>query len=72
MVLVDESNTVNGGSTLQPASDTPLRSWTLARGNKVFSLGAGSHTIRFIGRTRDARIRGFVLTPAAISASGGF
>ena len=61
-ILVDEANL--RPSVLRPSRDGPLRAWTSATMPIPLHLGAGSHTVRIIGRMPGARIGWFELTPA--------
>jgi len=61
-VLVDESNMRD--NVLHPSKDGPLGSWTIAKLGVPLHLGAGSHTVRIVGRTPGARIDRFELAPA--------
>jgi hypothetical protein len=61
-ILVDESNMRD--LALHPAKDAPLASWTTEKLAAPLYLGAGSHTVRIVGRTPGARIARFELTPA--------
>jgi hypothetical protein len=67
-VLVDEANLRE--LTLHPAKDGPLKSWTTEKLVIPFFLGAGSHTVRIVGRTPGARIDWFELAPAGITRPG--
>jgi hypothetical protein len=62
-VLVDENNA--GDDVLRPSKDGPLGSWTVEKLAAPLYLGAGSHTVRIVGRTPGARIDRFELAPAA-------
>jgi hypothetical protein len=66
-VLVDEGNMRD--DALHPSKDGPLGSWTLAKLGVPFYLGAGSHTVRIVGRTPGARIDRFELAPVAANAA---
>jgi hypothetical protein len=61
-VLVDESNMRD--QVLRPAKDGPPRSWAIEKLPGTLYLGAGSHTVRIVGRTPGARIDWFELAPA--------
>jgi hypothetical protein len=61
-VLVDENNA--GDDLLHPSKDGPLGSWTVEKLAAPLYLGAGSHTVRIVGRTPGARIDRFELAPA--------
>ena len=61
-ILVDEANMRD--LTLRPSKDGPLRSWTVEKLAVPLYLGAGSHTVRIVGRTPGARIDRFELAPA--------
>ncbi|MGA3028680.1 MAG: hypothetical protein ABSF98_28375 [Bryobacteraceae bacterium] len=65
--LVDENNA--GGNVLQPSKDGPLSHWTVEKLGVPLYLGAGSHTVRIVGRTPGARIDRFELAPAAMSVT---
>ena len=60
-VLVDENNGTRGNS-IRPAADCQLFTWTPQKVATHY-LGAGSHTIRFIGRSPGTRIDWFELAP---------
>jgi hypothetical protein len=62
-VLVDESNTRS--YSLRLALDAPVRSWQTQKLGAPLYLGAGSHTVRLIGRTPGARVDWFELAPIA-------
>ncbi len=64
-ILVDENN--SEGDTLHPSLDAPLSSWTVEKAGSSLYLGAGSHTVRIVGRTPGARIRSFELAPPPAS-----
>ena len=49
---------------LHPSKDGPLGSWILEKLAVPLYLGAGSHTVRIVGRTPGARIDRFELAPA--------
>jgi hypothetical protein len=61
-ILVDEANMRD--LTLRPSKDGPLGSWTVEKLAVPLYLGAGSHTVRIVGRTPGARIDRFELAPA--------
>jgi hypothetical protein len=61
-ILVDEANMRD--LAVHPSKDGPLRSWTVEKLAVPLYLGAGSHTVRIVGRTACARIDRFELTPA--------
>jgi len=61
-VLVDEANMRD--RVLHPSKDGPLRSWRIEKLPTPLFLGAGSHTVRIVGRTPGARIDWFELAPA--------
>ena len=42
----------------------PLAAWTVEKLSGPLYLGAGSHTVRIVGRTPGARFRRFELAPA--------
>ena len=63
-VLVDESNTRD--YVIHPSRDTPLQAWTLVKLEAPLYLGAGSHTVRLVSRSADARIDRFELAPIAM------
>ena len=50
--------------TLRPSKDGPLGSWTVEKLAVPLYLGAGSHTVRIVGRAPGARIDRFELAPA--------
>jgi len=66
-ILVDEDNMRS--KALHPSKDGPLGAWTVAKLGVPLYLGAGSHTVRIVGRTPGARIDRFELTPAAASVT---
>jgi hypothetical protein len=66
-VLVDESNMRD--LALRPSKDAPLGSWTTEKLAAPLYLGAGSHTVRIVGRTPGARIARFELAPAPAGGS---
>jgi hypothetical protein len=66
-ILVDEANLRD--LALHPSKDGPLAAWTVEKLSGPLYLGAGSHTVRIVGRTPGARIDRFELAPAAASAT---
>jgi hypothetical protein len=60
-ILVDEANLRD--LALHPSKDGPLKSWTTEKLSAPLYLGAGSHTVRIVGRTPGARIDWFELAP---------
>ncbi len=54
---------------LRPSKSAPLGSWALERLAVPLYLGAGSHTLRIVGRTPGARIDWFELAPAPAGSS---
>ena len=66
-ILVDEANMRD--LALHPSKDGPLRSWTTEKLAVPLFLGAGSHTVRIVGRTPGARIDRFDLAPAPVRAA---
>jgi hypothetical protein len=68
-ILVDEANLRD--FTLHPSKDGPLKSWTTGKLSAPLYLGAGSHTVRIVGRTPGARMERFELAPAASGTMNG-
>ena len=68
-ILVDEANMRD--LTLRPSKGGPLGSWTLEKLAVPLFLGAGSHTMRIVGRTPGARIRRFELAPEPAPSAFG-
>ena len=61
-ILVDEANMRD--LAVHPSKEGQMRSWTVEKLAVPLYLGAGSHTVRIVGRTPGARIDRFELTPA--------
>ena len=67
-ILVDEANLRD--LALRPAKEGLLKSWTVEKLAVPLYLGAGSHTVRIVGRTSGARIDWFELAPAGVTRPG--
>jgi hypothetical protein len=66
-ILVDEANMRD--MALHPSKEGPLRSWATEKMAVPLYLGAGTHTVRIVGRTPGARIDRFELAPAPVGAA---
>ena len=66
-ILVDEANMRD--MALHPSKEGPLRSWATEKMAVPLYLGAGTHTVRIVGRTPGARIDRFDLAPAPVGAA---